>query len=551
MNMNIRSPHKKTIGKSLILCLGLLAAGKTSDAQYRMLNKDLLKAENDRILPDSIIYHKVRVDGAGNILPWYSTNLGESYDQIMKLVWKFWRNMETDTNGVKYYMNHQVWKAGHDLRGIGGDQVAMGISSWDLLYNYLGDEALITDMKYQADYYLANSMSPANCKWPNLPYPYNTKVESGIYDGDMMAGKGVLQPDKAGSLGYELIRLYKKTGETKYLDVAIKIANTMVSTMKPGDADHSPWPFKVNAITGEVADLGKNDFYKEPRKGSYTTNWVGTLELFTELIKLNKGDKAKYQRAFNETLKWFKDYPEKTNDWGPFFEDVPGYSKTQINATTYAMYVMEHRNLYADWKKTVNSIFDWVHTTFNNKDWAKYGVTVTNEQTAYPVVGNSHSARQASMELLYWALTGDSTLTRNAVRELTWATYAVDYDGKNYYPTNDVWMTDGYGDYVRHYIRAMAIAPQLAPSGADHMLKTSSTVQNIVYKADKISYQIFDKASDDFFILTSKPTKVSVNGKSLAAVTDKNKDGWFWEPLEKGGVLSIKQKLGNKIEIEK
>lgn len=537
--------------KSIFLFLTLLSLNNTIQAQYRILDKDLLQSESDHILPDSIIYHTVRVDGSGNLLPWYSTNLGQSFDQTMKLVWKFWSNMELDTNGIKYYMNHQVWKAGHDKRGIGGDQVAMGISSWDLLYNYLGDEAIIKDMKYQADYYLAHSMSPANCKWPNLPYPYNTNVESGIYDGDMMAGKDVLQPDKAGSLGFELVRLYKKTGETKYLDVAIKIANSMVLTMKPGDADHSPWPFKVNAMTGEVSDLGKNDFYKDPRKGAYTTNWTGTLELFSELIKLNKKNKAQYQQAFTETLNWFKKYPEKTNDWGPFFEDVPGYSKTQINATTYAMFVMEHKNLYTDWKKTVNNIFDWVHVTFNNKDWAKYGVTVTNEQTAYPVVGNSHSARQASMELLYWAITGDTTLTRNAIRELTWATYAVDVDGKNYYPTNDVWMTDGYGDYIRHYIRAMAVAPQLAPLDADHMLKTSSIVQNILYKKDHISYRIFDQASNDLFTLTAKPAKVSVNGKLLKEANSKDKIGWCWQPLDKGGILSISQALGNTIKISK
>lgn len=551
MKMNKNNPFKRSINKCIFTCLTLAVASQTSNAQYKLLNKDLLKAENVHILPDSIIYHTVKVDGSGNILPWYSNNYGESFDHILKITWKFWNHMATDTNGVKYYMNHQVWKAGHDLRGIGGDQVAMALSSWDLLYNYLGDETLIADMKYQADYYLANSMSSPNCKWPNLPYPYNTKVESGIYDGDMMAGKGVLQPDKAGSLGFELVRLYKKTGETKYLDIAVKIANTMASTIKKGDATHSPWPFKVNATTGEVADLGKNDYYKDPVKGSYTTNWTGTLELFTELMKLNKGDKTKYKQAFDATLQWFKDYPEKTNDWGPFFEDVPGYSKTQINATTYAMYVMEHKELYPDWKKTVNNIFDWVHKTFNNKDWAKYGVTITNEQTAYPVAGNSHSARQASMELLYWAMTGDTTLTTNALRQLTWATYAVDVDGKNYYPTNDVWMTDGYGDFIRHYIRAMAIAPQLAPADADHLLKTSSIVKKIVYQKNLIAYQTYDNASDDLFRLIAKPTQITVNGKKLAEATAINQNGWFWQPLDKGGVLSIRQKLGNNVEISK
>ena len=549
--MNITSPCTRNMSKRIFLFLTLLIIGNSAVAQFRTLNKDLFRAENDHTLHDTIIYHKVRVNGSGNLLPWYSTNYGESFDQVMKLVWKFWDNMELDTNGVKYYMNHQVWRADHDGRGIGGDQVAMGLSSWDLYYNYLGDQALIDNMKYQADYYLAHSLSSPAAKWPDIPYPYNTNVESGVYDGDMKAPIGVLQPDKAGSFGFELVRLYKKTGETRYLDAAIKIANTLAANIKPGDVEHSPWPFKINAQTGEVPDLGVNDFYREPRKATYTTNWTGTLELFSELIGLQKGNKDDYKKAFELTLHWMKTYPEKTNDWGPFFEDVPGYSKTQINATTYAMYVMEHPDLYMDWKKTVTGIFDWVHQVFNNKDWAKYGVTVTNEQTAYLVPGNSHTARQASMELLYWSLTGDSSLARNAVRELIWATYAVDNDGKNYYPTNDVWMTDGYGDYVRHYIRAMAAAPQLAPSDADHMLRTSSVVQHISYKPNRITYKIFDKASNDLFRLTAKPGKVSVSGKPLIEVNDRNKEGWFWQPLDKGGIVSIRQKQGNMITINK
>ena len=107
------------------------------------------------------------------------------------------------------------------------------------------------NMKYMADYYLAHSLSPPDSKWPNLPYPYNNAVESGIYDGDMILGKDFLQPDKAGSFGFELVHLYKKTGDQKYLDAALKIANTMAANVQPGDNDNSPWPFKVNAKTGE------------------------------------------------------------------------------------------------------------------------------------------------------------------------------------------------------------------------------------------------------------------------------------------------------------
>lgn len=537
--------------KLLFIFLILFLGNSIAQAQYGILDKSIYVAAGDTILSDSIIYHPVRVDKLKDILPWYSRNLGKAYDHSIKAVWNFWKNMEIDANGEKYYMNHQIWRNNHDWRGIGGDQVAMSLSAWDILYNYLGDESVIEDMKYQADYYLSHSLSSPTCKWANLPYPYNTSVESGIYDGDMIAGKGVLQPDKAGSLGAELIRLYKKTNEIKYLNAAIKIADTMAATVKDGDAENSPWPFKVNATTGEVANLGKNNFYREPRKASYTANWTGTMNLFNELIKLGKGDEVQYQKAFDKTLMWMKKYPENTNDWGPFFEDVPGYSKTQINATTYAMWVMEHRELYADWRKTVNGIFDWVHEVFTNPSWDKYGVLTTNEQTAYPIVGNSHTARQGAVELYYWMLSGDDTLIQNAIRQLTWATYCVDHDGKSYYPTNDVWMTDGYGDFVRHYIRAMATAPQLAPSDVDHMLKTSSIIQKIVYKDKRISYTIFDQKSNDLLRLISKPVKIVVNGKQLKEVNDKSADGWFWQQLDEGGILSVNQNLGSNIEIYK
>lgn len=36
----------------------------------------------------------------------------------------------------------------------------------------------------------------------------------------------------------------------------------------------------------------------------------------------------------------------KTNRWGPFFEDVDRWSDTQINAVTWAQWIMEHRDLF-------------------------------------------------------------------------------------------------------------------------------------------------------------------------------------------------------------
>jgi len=545
----------------IILIVTLISSGCGSSLKYTGLSSDMIEVKKDTILSDKIIYHFVRVDNNGDILPWHSANLGESYDHVLNLVWNFWKNMELDSNGMKYYMNHQVWKPKHDKRGLGGDQIMMALSSWDLYYNYTGDESIIENMKYMADYYLAHSLSSPNSKWPDLPYPYNTVVESGIYDGDMILGKGYLQPDKAGSFGFELVHLYKKTGDGKYLDSAIKIANTLAAKVQPGDNDNSPWLFKVNAETGEAGILVENATWYEgmdkdlaksnpkSKKSSYTTNWTGTLGLFTELINLHKGNTDAYKKAFDITIEWLKTYPAKTNKWGPFFEDVPRWSDTQVNAITYAMYIMEHQDLDPDWKESVKNIFQWVYKELGNKKYLKYGVIPIDEQTAYRVPGNSHSTRQASMDLMYWEKSGDTTYVRNAIRQLNWATYMVDTDGKNFYPTNAIWMTDGYGDYVRHYLRAMAAAPQLAPDNASHLLRTSSIVKNIAYETAKISYTTFDNSSEEIFKLTKKPDEIKVNGVVLKKAVDNSSEGWMYQSLDKGGVLKIKHTKGNKIEI--
>ena len=532
------------------------------DFPYQGLPLFLTEPAGDTIITDSIIYHPVRLDNKGKILPWYAKNTGESYAHVLDKVWSFWKNLEVDKNGMPYYMNHQVWDPQHDKRGLGGDQLMMALSSWDLYYNFTGDQSIIENMRLMADYYLAHSLSPPDSKWPNLPYPYNTDVESGIYDGDMILGKGYLQPDKAGSFGYELLHLYKKTGDEKYLTAAIDIANTLAANVSPGDESHSPWPFKVNAVTGQTGILVNNVVWYEgmdkdiltssqPRQESaYTTFWTGALNLFSELRDLGMGDTAAYGHAFDTALTWMKNYPVKTNKWGPFFEDIPRWSDTQINAMTYAMFILEHPSLDSQWQQTARNIFEWVHHELDNDEYTTYGVVPINEQTAYRKPGNSHSARQAAVELMYWERTGDTTYIRNNVRQLNWATYMVDHDGKNFYPTNAIWMTDGYGDYVRHYLRAMAAAPELAPAGSPHLLRSSSIIRDIAYAPSQITYTVFDSASRDVLRLPARPTAISVDDAMLPAANQLGDEGWTWQPLSTGGILRIAQRSGSHVVVK-
>jgi hypothetical protein len=504
----------------------------------------------DTIISDTIQYHPVRLDIDGNILPWFSPDPGTSYDTVISLVWNFWKNMEIDSNGLKYYMNHQVWAPGHDMRGLGGDQINMALSSWALLYRYTGDESVIADMKYMADEYLARSLSTPSAAWPNLPYPYNTVIHSGIYDGDMRNGEGILQPDKAGNFGHELVTLYKITMDHKYLDAATKIARVLAEKTRPGNNDVSPLPFRVNAETGKTGILFSNrgDGRTETRAG-YTANWTGTLMLFQEMQRFDSAHAASYLRSFDTILAWMKEYPLKTNKWGPFFEDISGWSNTQTNAVTFAMFIMLNRDLFPGWEEAVKGIFDWTYRELGNEEYSRYGVTVMNEQTVYRVPGNSHSSRQASMELWYTKLSGDTTFRTNAIRTLNWATYTVDWDGKNRYIRNDVWLTDGYGDYVRHYLRAMAAMPALAPSHKNKLLKSSSVIRHVAYAPGNIDYETFDPASVEIVRLTGKPLRIIAAGEALPEADEPGTDNWTWTPLDKGGVLRIQHENANEITI--
>jgi hypothetical protein len=144
----------------------------------------------------------------------------------------------------------------------------------------------------------------------------------------------------------------------------------------------------------------------------------------------------------------------------------------------------------------------------------------------------------------------------------------VDRDGKNNYPRDEVWLTDGYGDYVRHYLNAMAALPTLAPSDQNHILQSTSIIQQVDYapnftkklnsdvKKEDMSqtflyYRTFDKKSTELIKLTQKPAQVKVNKAVINEVKNVNEEGWQWQPLALGGVLHITHINGNTVTVYK
>ena len=180
-------------------------------------------------------------------------------------------------------------------------------------------------MKYLADTYLARSLSDPTDAWPYLPYPYNTDIHSGKYDGDMRNGKGILQPDKAGNFGYELIVLYKITGEEKYLKAARTDREHPCSPCRTGNKDESPLPFRVNAKTGKRVCS-----FQTTRRKEREQNFTGTVYFQLDgndgpvqgTGEVRSREEGNLSKAF-KTILWMKEYPLKMNKWGPFSKTSP------------------------------------------------------------------------------------------------------------------------------------------------------------------------------------------------------------------------------------
>src|SRR2546430_9614421 len=91
--------------------------------------------------------------------------------------------------------------------------------------------------------------------------------------------RGGIGTDRVGDLGFGYAQFYELTGERRYLRAAVAAANALARRVRKGDADHTPWPFRVNARTGAVL-----------RGEEYGGMVVSPVRLFDQLIRPGAGE---------------------------------------------------------------------------------------------------------------------------------------------------------------------------------------------------------------------------------------------------------------------
>jgi len=457
-----------------------------------------------------IVFHDVRLDETDALLPAFDVDAPLAH--AAALGFRAFADIPPAKNGYKPYFfvsmfaptadetfaPYMKWFA--NPTGLSAMLVRSGVR-W---YAWSGDRKPLDDARALVDHVLAHGLSGAKDDWARVPFASAEAGELEIRGGDDAKhcedktacgrgdGRGVLEPDKIGEFGHALVLMNRFTGEKKYLEAAIACADALASHVTPGDDEHSPWPFRVDAATGKKV------------REAYTTNWVFTLEFFDALGAAGAANDA-HRNARAIAWAWLMKHPVVTNLWQAFFEDIPIFPKPGLNPNQYsagetARYLLDHPSDDPDAIVHARSILSWIDRTFTVDvdspigitpgHW--YGAEVLSEQGADMAKMGSHTARFASVLARLYEATNEVDLRARARRSFAWATYCIDPRGVVKVGPDDregYWFSDGYGDYLIHFLDGMASVPAWAPRGEAHVLRTNDVLVDVAYERAALRYR--------------------------------------------------------------
>jgi len=515
-----------------------------------------LHAEGPQFVNAQVSFHRPVLDAQGKLLAWYEPAKNLGYDHVLKLGWDFIEHkVPGDTvtkTGLKTYLINSVMDS-DTLQGVYWQHnPAMvyaafvdGLVAW---YAYSGDREAIETVRGMLDYQLAHGTTPADWDWPAVPFATacGQQTEYGHCIENMPKEfYGGIETDKVGQLGEGYALFYEMTGEKKYLEAAIHCADALAKHVRAGDADHTPWPFRLDARTGVTLALEE-----------YGGDVASSMRLFDELIRLQAGNTAAYQTARKTAWDWVLQNPLNTQSkawdkWSAFFEDVP-YRPTNVNQflpDMTAYYILTRENPAAvdpDWVSHVGHLIDWVRLRFGRGPFL--GAWAIDEQGTPDGRGccsragqGSHGGRWAAINALYAERTGDGQAREDAFRSMNYATYFASSEGLIACCGTDYkspyWFSDGYADYLRHLNWIMGALPEFAPVGQNHILKSSSVAQKVSYGNQGVHVTTFDRSGMMTLRLAFRPSKVTAGDTTLKPRPDLSGDGFTIEDTGKGDYI--------------
>ena len=403
-------------------------------------------------------------------------------------------------------------------------------------YAYTGEREWLLRARDLADWNIATS-TPATDVYGNLPYSaHQDNKPTGSADKDS------IETDKPAFLGTSYLAVYESTGDRKYLDAARKIAATLVPKQR---ADGS-WPFRVISKDGTIfEDLG------------------GAPVFFVEFFEaLHRHEpKPEYQRARDGALKLMIARNVNEGQWGTYHEDIHPKAGTHLSAEPMsftAAYLFRQTKAHPDYiahgKKVLAQMeAKLVHTEGHAASPAP-GVA---EQVTFAHIMAGHTARYCLALAQLYAVTGDVAIKNKALSGLNAVTYMQSevglfrthfYDTRQKSEKDPATAPNWYSQHlytICHMLECMAIFPEIAPQGQDHVLGFSSSLRDVRYASGRVGYATSLPGSETIK-LSFEPKSVQLGGKALAR--DGKAQGWNYDAAQQ---LVVLRHAAGEVVIEK
>jgi hypothetical protein len=229
----------------------------------------------------------------------------------------------------------------------------------------------------------------------------------------------------------------------------------------------------------------------------------------------------------------------------------------QVIPLEYARYVLLHPEKDSEWRDHARKLVEWVKTT---PKWPKYivhGATVTTEQGdgkefccgAPNQCCDSHTARLAAIEALYYARTGDASYKEEAFRSFNWVTYFQGLPARAHTPFgNQWWFTDEFADGPRRLMDAFWAVPEWAPADESHLVGSDSVVTKIAYGQGSVTYSTFDPSSTDVLRVNFAVDTVSAGGRQLNRRADLSQEGYTFNGTTR--VVRIRHDRSRDVDVQ-
>lgn len=418
---------------------------------------------------------------------------------------------------------------------------------------YSGNHEGLVRARAYADWILEHR-TPASDLYGNLPYSTQTNgVMGGGWDGP------AIMTDKPPMFGLRLLRLYDITGDIRYWDGAVEIADVMSATqMSGGPADDGRWPFRVVPADGTVTQ-------------DYTSHLMPAVRFFDAMAARTAS--PLYAATRDRAWAWLLANPGNPASpsymrWEAFYEDQTPAMQTGFgdHYSGHEMIVELLARQPAGWQDLAVTVWDSLSARFLVEGpSARYSpyTPVTREWFGWPEATYASSLQYARTGLLlHHALAGDPR------QDEAWRTTALAMaaacshgqnnrgtaaDGRMFTTVRDLvayfnvdsWYEQDFNT-VKYFLEIMNLAPELAPPVETRILAADAALTSIDFPLDGplIEYATAGGAGTERVKLAGPPGTIFAGGVPLAelAATPDTAPGWYWDATT--GVVTIRHDTG-------